>query len=58
MIDQIYTVEKAAELLGLSDRIIRELANSEELKGYKKNGRWFFLHSDLVAYIKKPDEKK
>ena len=52
MIEQIYTVEKAAELLGLSDRIIRELANGGELKGYKKNGRWFFLHSDLVAYIK------
>jgi len=52
MNENIYTVEKAAELLGLSDRVIRELAAAGELKGYKKNGRWFFLHSDILDYIK------
>ena len=54
--ENIYTVEKAAELLGLSDKVIRQLAAAGELMGYKKNGRWFFLHSDIINYIKSPSK--
>lgn len=47
----IYTVERLAELLGLGEKTIRKLLNEGTIKGHKKNGRWFVLHSDVLKYI-------
>lgn len=47
-----YTAEKAADQLGISVRVLRDKLNSGEIKGYKKMGKWFVFHSDLVKFIK------
>lgn len=51
-LDKIYTAEKVAETLELSTRTVYQLAREGTLKGNKRSGRWYFLHSDLVRWIK------
>lgn len=50
--EQIYTIEAAAAILGVSDRTLRATLNDGGLKGYKRWGRWYILHGDLVRYLK------
>lgn len=46
-----YTVEIAAEKLGLQPATIRKYFNAGKIKGYKQAGRLYFLHSDLIGFI-------
>ncbi len=46
-----YTAERAAELLGLSERVVTEKLKGGIIKGYKKS-KWYVLHSDILEYIK------
>lgn len=46
-----YTAERAAELLGLSERVVTEKLKGGIIKGYKKS-KWYIFHSDLIKYIK------
>lgn len=48
---EFYTVENAAEKLNLKPDTIRKAFNEGRLNGYKKSGRVYFLHSDLVDFI-------
>lgn len=50
-----YTSDKAAELLGLSERVMIEKLRTGVIKGYKKY-KWYILHSDLIKYIKSDKE--
>jgi len=50
--DSIYTAEKVAEILNAHIRTIRKKLKAGSLKGYKKMGKWYVLHSDLIAFIK------
>lgn len=51
--DPIYTDEQAAaNVLNCNLRVLREKFKSGEIGGYKKLGKWYTLHSDLVAYLK------
>lgn len=46
-----YTVEIAAEKLGLQPATVRKYYSSGKIKGYKQAGRLYFLHSDLIQFI-------
>lgn len=52
MNDKIYTLKKLAELLELKERTLRQKLIDKEIKGYKKWGQWYVLHSDLLRAIK------
>ena len=48
---KVYTVPKLASLLDISERKVRDLLRTKELKGYKKLNKWFVLHADLINYL-------
>ena len=52
MLDQIYTSSKVADMLESNKRTIQQLCRNGKLKGHKKLGKWFVLHSDIVKYLK------
>lgn len=52
MNDTFYTVEQAATLLGISERVLRDKINKGEIKASKKFGRWYVFHADLAKAIK------
>jgi|JI10StandDraft_1071094.scaffolds.fasta_scaffold422292_3 hypothetical protein len=54
-IDIIYTAESAAQLLGLSERVVLEKFRGGIIKAYKKY-KWYTLHSHIVDYIKSNKE--
>ena len=54
-IDIIYTAESAAQLLGLSERVVLEKFRGGIIKTYKKY-KWYTLHSHIVDYIKSNKE--
>ena len=51
ILEQVYTIETAAELLKCNDRVLRENVRSGLIKGYKKLGKWYLLHSDIIKFI-------
>lgn len=55
--ETFYTAEKAADLLGITVRVLRDKLNKGELRGYKKMGKWFVFHSDIAKYIRSKSEK-
>ena len=46
-----YRVEQAAGALGLAEATVRKYYNLGLIKGYKKAGRIYFLHRDLLNFI-------
>lgn len=52
MLDKIYTAESAAALLNCNVRTLRKKLKDKTIKGYKKLGKWYLLHSDIIAYLK------
>jgi hypothetical protein len=53
--EKFYTVEAAAELLNSNIQSVRRLINSDRLKGFKKLGKWYVFHSDIINFIKGSD---
>jgi excisionase family DNA binding protein len=49
--NKLMTKKEAAEYLNCSVITIVRKANSGDIKGYKKLGKWYFKPSDLDAYI-------
>ena len=49
--NSIYTVSALSQLLGISERTIRKELKQGNIKGIKKLGRWFVLHSNLVDWL-------
>lgn len=46
-----YRVEQAAGALGLAEATVRKYYNLGLIRGYKKAGRIYFLHRDLLDFI-------
>jgi excisionase family DNA binding protein len=51
ILETIYTIETAAELLKCNPRVLRENVRTGVIKGHKKIGKWYLLHSDIVKFI-------
>lgn len=49
--DEIYTLEQAADKLQVTERYVRDQIAAGTLKAYKRGKRIYVLHSDLIAYI-------
>jgi hypothetical protein len=54
--EKFYTVEAAAELLNSNIQSVRRLINSDKLKGFKKLGKWYIFHSDILEYLKSDND--
>jgi len=52
MLDKIYTAENAATLLNCNVRTLRKKLKDNSIKGYKKLGKWYLLHSDIIKFLK------
>jgi hypothetical protein len=52
----IYTMARAAKLLGSNQRSVADKCRSGELKAYRKFNKWYILHSDLIAFLKSPNK--
>ena len=53
ILEKIYSVQEAAELLGTCDETVRRMLKSGELKGikFKDNGNWKIKESELLKKI-------
>ncbi len=49
--DPIYTDEAAAAVLNCNLRILQEKFREGEIKGYKKLGKWYTTHSNLLNFL-------
>lgn len=49
--NDFYTLEKASEKLEVSERNIRDQIRAGKLKAYKRSGRWYILHGDIIEYL-------
>lgn len=49
--DPIYTDEAAATVLNCNLRILQEKFRIGEIKGYKKLGKWYTTHSNLLHFL-------
>ena len=47
-----YTLDEAAEKLGVNRENLRKLVAKGELNGHKRFGRWYIFHDDLSKYIR------
>jgi len=56
--NEIYTLEKVAEKLDVSERYIRDQISNSELKAFKRGRRFYILHSDLVGFIQSGNDAK
>ena len=52
MDSKIYTVPKLADYLEISERTVRKMLTSKELKGFKKLNKWFVTHKDLMTWLR------
>lgn len=50
--EPIYTVDTLAIMLGVSEITIRNYTSTGKIKGYKRLGKWFYFHSDVVNFLK------
>ncbi|MEM6342952.1 MAG: helix-turn-helix domain-containing protein [Bacteroidota bacterium] len=55
--EEFYTVEEVARKLGLTERTVQEKARKGEIPAYKQFGRYYFLHSEIVALIRQGERK-
>lgn len=52
LFEPFYRLEETAAALGLADTTVRKYFREGSLKGYKRAGRIYFLHSDIIRFIK------
>ena len=57
-VEDFYTTEQVAEKLAVDKNYIAELIRDGRLVGYKRGKRQYFLHSDLIEYVKKNKTKE
>lgn len=55
--DELYTVEQAAEYLKVSSKTIRRLIKSEKLLASKVGGAWRIRKNDIENYLDKTRNK-
>ena len=53
MNDKIYTVDALCDLLQVSRRYLEKQVKGYRLQSYKVGNRRYFLHSDVITYIKR-----
>lgn len=53
--NRLYTVENVAEMLGLTDRTIRNYLKDGVLKGSKVGGQWRFTEGDIAALLEEKE---
>ncbi len=51
VIEDFYTLGKAAEKLEVNERYVRDQISDGKLVAHKRGSRWYILHSDLVAFV-------
>ena len=56
--DDFYTLEQAAEKLGVNIRYASEQVQAGNLKATKIGKRIYVLHSDLIDFIKNGNDAK
>lgn len=49
--DPIYTDEAAAAVLNCNLRVLQEKFREGEIEGYKKLGKWYTTHSNLIKFL-------
>jgi hypothetical protein len=54
--EQFYTVDQTAQILNSNEQSIRRLINSNQLTAFKKLGKWYVFHSDIINFIKGSDD--
>jgi len=47
----IYTLQQAADVLGMHERTLLDRLRTGEIKASKQAGRWYILHSSLVEWV-------
>lgn len=50
--DNIYTIDKLSELLGVDNNTLSRKAQKGEIPSYKVGNKRYFLHSEIIDYIK------
>lgn len=53
MTSDILTLQRAAKILDCNERILSERLKSGEIRAYKQARRWYILHEDLIAWVKR-----
>ena len=56
--NEIYTLEKVAEKLDVSERYIRDQISNGDLKAFKRGRRFYILHTDLVNFVQSGNDAK
>ena len=51
-LNPIYTIDTAAAMLEVTPRTLGDKFRGGEIRAYKRMGKWYTLHSDLVDYLK------
>jgi excisionase family DNA binding protein len=49
--DLFYSAKGAAELLNCHVKTVNKLCREKKMKGYKKLGKWYILHSDIITFL-------
>jgi len=52
MSNDFYTIQQAAEKLGVNERYVRDNLSKGVLKGYKRGKRVYVFHADLLEFIR------
>jgi excisionase family DNA binding protein len=55
MMDKLLTPERAAEILGVKLRTMREWLRTGRIKGVKAGALWRIRENDLEAFLKEPN---
>ena len=55
---EVLTADEAAALLRVSTKTVLGLARSGSLPGEKVGRAWRFVKSDVLAYVRGPDEAR
>ena len=49
---EFYTIEEAAEKMGVSKRSLEDAIRTNQLVAHKRFSKWYIFHEDLIAFIR------
>jgi excisionase family DNA binding protein len=55
MMEKLYTVEQAADMLQVTPRTVRHWLQTKQLKGFMAGRFWRIKESDLQAFLREPE---